>query len=82
MNCKHKINSSQPKYTLSIVREPKAQDQCHEWYPTASQHIQFSQQAMLRLNCTASRLLGWVRSKEDDQEQTGEIVMIGRLEIH
>ena len=29
---------------------------------------------MLRLNCTASRLLGWVRTKEDYQEQTGETV--------
>ncbi|WP_026959853.1 class I SAM-dependent methyltransferase [Aliagarivorans taiwanensis] len=38
-------------------------------YMKGTRHIKFDQEAMLRLNVTASRLLGWVRNKEEFQEQ-------------
>jgi hypothetical protein len=35
------------------------------YYLNGNKHLLFNSSAMLRLNMTASRLLGWVRSKED-----------------
>jgi len=36
-----------------------------KFYQNGNRHCKFSQKAMLRLNVTVSRLLGWVRSKEE-----------------
>jgi hypothetical protein len=36
-----------------------------KFYQNGNRHCKFSQSAMLRLNVTVSRLLGWVRSKEE-----------------
>lgn len=35
------------------------------YYKNGNRHISFNQEAMLRFNVTVSRLLGWVRSKDD-----------------
>ncbi|WP_171394534.1 hypothetical protein, partial [Vibrio mediterranei] len=39
------------------------------FYLNGNRHIKFNQQAMLRINCTASRLLGWVRSKTEFEQE-------------
>ena len=36
-----------------------------KYYLNGNRHIRFDKKAMLRFNVTVSRLLGWVRSKED-----------------
>ena len=36
-----------------------------KFYQNGNRHCKFNQSAMLRLNVTVSRLLGWVRSKEE-----------------
>ena len=36
-----------------------------KFYKNGNRHLKFNQKAMLRLNVTVSRLLGWVRSKEE-----------------
>jgi hypothetical protein len=36
-----------------------------KFYKNGNRHIKFNQKAMLRFNVTVSRLLGWVRHKED-----------------
>ncbi len=40
------------------------------FYLNGNRHIKFNKEAMLRLNCTVSRLLGWVRSKEEFEQET------------
>ncbi|MCG9575478.1 DUF4942 domain-containing protein [Vibrio tubiashii] len=39
------------------------------FHKNGNRHITFSQQAMLRLNVTVSRLLGWVRTKEQFEQE-------------
>lgn len=42
-----------------------------KYYKNGSRHLKFNQEAMLRFNVTVSRILGWVRNKEefnDDSE--------------
>jgi hypothetical protein len=41
-----------------------------KFYKNGNRHISFDQSAMLRLNVTVSRLLGWVRSKEEYANET------------
>ncbi len=43
-----------------------------KFYLNGNRHLKFNQDAMLRFNVTVSRLLGWVRSKEDfvDESET------------
>ena len=36
-----------------------------KFYKNGNKHLKFNQDAMLRFNVTVSRLLGWVRSKEE-----------------
>jgi hypothetical protein len=36
-----------------------------KYYKNGNRHLKFNQEAMLRFNVTVSRLLGWVRSKDD-----------------
>lgn len=38
------------------------------YYKNGNRHLTFNQEAMLRFNATVSRLLGWVRSKEEFDE--------------
>lgn len=40
-----------------------------KFYQNGNRHLKFNQAAMLRFNVTASRLLGWVRSKEELQTE-------------
>ncbi|MFV8456180.1 DUF4942 domain-containing protein [Vibrio owensii] len=40
------------------------------FYLNGNRHMKFNQDAMLRLNCTVSRLLGWVRSKAEFEQET------------
>lgn len=42
------------------------------FYKNGNRHCSFNQEAMLRLNTTVSRILGWVRSKDNFTEETGE----------
>ncbi|MBT0587976.1 DUF4942 domain-containing protein [Alteromonas oceanisediminis] len=42
------------------------------FYKNGNRHLSFNQAAMLRLNTAVSRILGWVRSKEEFAEETGE----------
>lgn len=39
------------------------------FYKNGNRHIKFNQSAMLRFNVTASRILGWVRSKEEFEQE-------------
>jgi hypothetical protein len=46
------------------------------FYKKGSRHLRFNQAAMLRFNVTVSRLLGWVREKEDFVNETdGKVIM-------
>lgn len=48
----------------------KEEDLLHiRFYQNGNRHIQFNQEAMLRFNCTVSRLLGWVRSKAEFESE-------------
>lgn len=40
MNCEQTYQQPTKAQTLSIVRELKEQEQCHEWYPTTSHQMQ------------------------------------------
>ena len=42
------------------------------FYKNGNRHIKFNQSAMLRLNVTVSRLLGWIKDKSDYVNETGE----------
>ncbi|MFY2508841.1 DUF4942 domain-containing protein [Vibrio pectenicida] len=49
----------------------KAVDLLHiRFYLNGNRHIKFNKEAILRLNCTVSRLLGWVRSKAEFEQET------------
>ncbi|EGR0468576.1 DUF4942 domain-containing protein [Vibrio cholerae] len=39
------------------------------FYKNGNRHIKFNQDAMLRFNVTASRILGWVRSKNEFEQE-------------
>ncbi|ELA9367438.1 DUF4942 domain-containing protein [Vibrio parahaemolyticus] len=39
------------------------------FFKNGNRHIQFQKSAMLRLNCVCSRLLGWVRSKAEFEQE-------------
>lgn len=41
------------------------------FHKNGSRHLKWDQELMLRFNVTVSRLLGWVRSKEDYERETG-----------
>lgn len=41
------------------------------YYKNGNLHFRFNQSAMLRLNVTVSRLLGWVRKKEEFETESG-----------
>ena len=41
-----------------------------KYYKNGNKHIKFNQEAMLRFNVTVSRLLGWVRSKDEFIDET------------
>ncbi|GAA5141223.1 class I SAM-dependent methyltransferase [Thalassotalea piscium] len=41
-----------------------------KYYKNGNRHLKFNQEAMLRLNVTVSRLLGWVRSKDEFVEES------------
>ncbi|MDP2566431.1 class I SAM-dependent methyltransferase [Pseudoalteromonas marina] len=43
-----------------------------KFYKNGNRHIRMNQRAMLTLNVTVSRLLGWVRSKEEFEDETGQ----------
>lgn len=43
------------------------------FYKNGNRHIQFNQEAMLRFNCTVSRILGWVRSKAEFEFETDSV---------
>jgi len=40
------------------------------YYGNGNKHMKWNQEAMLRFNCTISRILGWVRSKEEFASET------------
>lgn len=40
-----------------------------KYYKNGNRHLKFNQEAMLRFNVTVSRVLGWVRSKEEFAEE-------------
>lgn len=42
-----------------------------KFYKNGNRHIRLNQNAMLRLNVTVSRLLGWVRTKSEYEFETG-----------
>lgn len=41
------------------------------YYANGNRHIKINTEAMARFNTTVSRLLGWVRNREEYQEETG-----------
>lgn len=43
-----------------------------KFYKNGNRHISMNQRAMLALNVTVSRLLGWVRSKSEFEDETGQ----------
>ncbi|WP_281188842.1 class I SAM-dependent methyltransferase [Vibrio harveyi] len=58
-----------------VVKGTEAQGKIVEllsirYYLNGNRHIKFNQEAMLRLNVTVSRLLGWVRNKAEYQHET------------
>jgi hypothetical protein len=42
-----------------------------KFYYKGTRHIRFNQEAMLRLNVTVSRILGWVRTKQEFEDESG-----------
>lgn len=46
------------------------------FYLNGNRHLKFNQDAMLRLNVTVSRLLGWVRNKEEFTADSGSEEMV------
>ncbi|MGR5299378.1 DUF4942 domain-containing protein, partial [Vibrio mediterranei] len=71
LSCAYKQLRAGDKLVIKGV-EPSGQvvDLVHiRFYLNGNRHIKFNQQAMLRINCTVSRLLGWVRSKAEFEQE-------------
>ncbi|OES24500.1 class I SAM-dependent methyltransferase [Alteromonas macleodii] len=60
---KMKIMGNHPSGDLITLVEIK-------FYKNGNRHLKFSQEAMLRFNVTASRVLGWVREKAEFDSET------------
>ena len=58
------VSSLDPDGNSIVLLKPR-------FYLNGNRHYQFEPNAMLRLNIAASRILGWVRSKQEFCDETG-----------